>query len=73
MVQFEFPVLDLASLDDEQLTGERVLQATLWLLKYGKVINCETSYERSLSFSWAVVMSRTADLAEDNREVCDGS
>ncbi len=36
MVQFEFPVLDLASLDDEQLTGERVLQATLWLLKYGR-------------------------------------
>lgn len=36
MVQFEFPILDLASRDDEQLTGERVLQATLWLLKYGR-------------------------------------
>lgn len=36
MVQFEFPILDLASRDDEQLTGDRVLQATMWLLKYGR-------------------------------------
>lgn len=36
MVQFEFPILDLASRDDEQLTGDRVLQATKWPLKYGR-------------------------------------